>query len=244
MLVPTSRTVVSPAEIVPAFAQSFFDFNGFAPEAIDCAIIVGKLVMECGWWNALDRKQSCWCWNVGNIRGRAPSGDFCLLRGAHEFARPDRVPKGATIIPTPAGHVTPAGMVAYLPPPETQEFRAYASIEEACDDYVEVLSRRFQRSWRQFVGEGTDPALFVDAMKADGYFTGDVTNYRNVAVAVAMRVLADVARLLADALPPYVFPPHALSAAPPEWMPQTSAHTVLPDIVPLVSYDEASLVEV
>lgn len=195
MLVPKARTVVALEPLCPAFCAAFEAAHGSPPEPGDVAMVYGKLCNECGHPGP---GQSCWCNNVGNIRGRSPAGLYCLLAGAHEYAPAGRVPKGWHQIPNPPGHAVPPGMVACLPDDSSrQEFRAYLSLREACDDYVSVLGARFPRAWRELAREGSSPDAFVDALKADRYFTGDPANYRRNVAAVARSVLPRVEALMA-----------------------------------------------
>lgn len=183
LLVPTTRTVVTFESLVTAFAHSFEAAHGEPPEVVDVATICGKLAMECG---RPGPKQSCWCNNVGNVRGVSPEGLFCVLRGAYEFlAIGAALPAGWTEIPLPPGSICPPGQRPVLPPAEQQGFRAYSTLQAACDDYVRVLGARFGHVWRELTAIGTTPRRFVEAMKADRYFTGDVTTYAATVASIA-----------------------------------------------------------
>lgn len=206
MLVSTTRTIVTPEMLVPAFAHAFERVHGEAPEVVDCSCIVGKLFMECG---RPGPNQCCWRLNVGNVRGEAPDGRYCILGKAYEFAAPSAVARlqaaGWKVIVPPAGAAVPAGQVCMLPPPEQQKFRAYETIEAACDDYVHVLGVRFGNAWRELAVEGTTPERFVRAMKADKYFTGDVEKYAATVAAIAREVTPLVEQLLERDADPVTF---------------------------------------
>jgi hypothetical protein len=181
--VDTKRTIVSLYELVQAFVWAFIVVHGEPPEPIDVAFIWGKLIAECGWPGST---QSVWCWNIGNVRGVSPDGLYCVLAGAWELAPEAQVPAllavGYVVMdpPPPQAVVTP-GTVCVLPPPEKQGFRAYTSLREACVDYARTLERRFVRTWKLLTALGTNPALVVQMMKTEHYFSGDLSTYgRNV----------------------------------------------------------------
>lgn len=193
ILVPTVRTLVTFESLAVAFDKAYYDFVGELAEIVDIATICGKLAMECGHPN---QKQCCWCWNIGNCRGVAPAGTYCILAGAYEF-----IAIGA---PLPAGHTecsiasaaTPPGMRCVMPPASQQGFRAYASLDEACADYVHVLGARFGHAWRELTKTDTSPDAFIRALKADRYFTGDVETYAATVASIAKSLVPKIEALL------------------------------------------------
>lgn len=200
--VPRTRTIVTPELLIPAFARAFEKCFGFAPEVIDCAIVAAKMINECGWPDAKDKSgkpaQACWNLNIGNIRGRSRQGKYTLLTGAYEFMPIGKpLPAGARMIDPPPGAIVPPGTYCYLPDPSKQEFRSYDNIDEACEEYVEVLGKHFKNTTRVLLDPNTTPEDFVRAMKTDRYFTGDETTYiRNVA-SVSKRLIGLAEKLLA-----------------------------------------------
>lgn len=201
------RTIVTLDDLAPALIQAF-DVYQLPVEAIDIAIVFGKIVAECGWPGP---SQCCWNWNVGNLRGSSVVGNYTVLAGAYEFAPPDRVPTGAVLIPTPAHATAPAGTVCYLPtnPDVSQRFGAYADLVHGCAEYVAKLHDRFKAAFHTLDLPGSTPAGFVAALHDAHYFTGDATAYtRNVQSGAAWalpRVRGGVATLPAP-------PPAAMDA--------------------------------
>src|SRR5262245_30294726 len=112
MFVAQTRTIVTLPELAAALTRAFRVVWGIEPELIDLAISWGKVIAECGWPGP---GQCVWNFNFGNVRGTSPASNYTVLRQAYEFAEPDKLPPGALRIPTPAGAVTPAGKVCYLP---------------------------------------------------------------------------------------------------------------------------------
>lgn len=193
-LVPKTRTIITLDQFVPSLARAIEDSHGDSPEVVDCCIVWGKFCNECGHPGP---GQSCWCNNIGNIRGVSPKGNYCLLAGAYEFrAVGQPLLPGEKEIPVPAGAKLPPNTYCYLPDPAKQLFRAYADLDEAMDDYVLTLGKRFGRTWRELVASGTTPEAFVAAMKADSYFTGDAAQYTKNVASIARSVMPRVEAIL------------------------------------------------
>lgn len=174
---PVTRTIVTLDALARAVWLAW-------PEAeeIDVATLFGKCIAENGWPN---ERQAVWNWNLGNIRGVSPAGRFHVLRSAWEIVDATKVDAlraiGWTVMVAPSQATVPAGKVCMLPPPDKQGFRAYVSLDEAIADYLVTLGRSFRHAWRVLEDPGTDSAAFVVALKADHYFSGDLTDYiRNV----------------------------------------------------------------
>jgi hypothetical protein len=169
--VKQARTVITLPELTAAVLHVW-------PEAEDedVSILFGKLVAECGWPN---EKQACWNNNVGNIRGVSKRGFYTILGRAYEIVDADRVPSGWYVVPNTFGASVPAGKVCVLPvnPSAQQQFRAYESIIEAIEEYLEVLGRNFVNAWKELRLEHSDPIKFVYNLKAAGYMSGDVKAY-------------------------------------------------------------------
>jgi hypothetical protein len=211
MFVPKTRTIITLEALVPPFVDAFRANLRDEPEVIDVCFIYGKLCMECGHPGPT---QSCWNDNVGNVRGRSARGRYTLLAGAHEYVKIGAIPDGWYEIPNPPGHKLPAGTVAVLPRDTSkQEFRAYfapgddheLSLREACDEYVQVLGKHFKRTLRGLAAKGTVPEDLVHVMKADGYFTGDVTGYAGGVGSVARANIKRVEEMLKRSVEPVIY---------------------------------------
>lgn len=204
-LVPVTRTNITLEALVEALVHVWFDLFGDLPEAIDVAVVFGKLIAENGWPDAPGgRPQSTYGWNLGNLRGEAPDdlgGAYHLLRGAWELANAAAVPgllrAGYVVLdpPPPQAKIT-AGMVCVLPPLGAQKFRAYPDLRAGLTDYLRTLPK-FRKAWDELRGILTDPVRFVLALYADHYFTGNVDAYRRNVVAGTTWALPKVEALLA-----------------------------------------------
>lgn len=194
MFVEKKRTIITLEALVPAWGSAFERLYGEAPEVADLAIIYGKLCTECGHPGP---KQACWNYNLGNIRGTAPDGQYTILQGAYEIFDADKVPAGWYVVPNTFGATLKAGKVCALPTDTSkQNFRSYSNLETACDDYVHMLGSRFKASWRALTGKNTNAEEFVLAMKTDRYFTGDVTQYQYNVGSIARAVIPKVEILM------------------------------------------------
>ena len=67
--------------------------------------------------------------------------------------------------------------VWFYPKHPACRFRAFSDINAGAADYVKMLATRFARAW-PFIDAG-DPRGFVHALKMQGYFTADETQYTN-----------------------------------------------------------------
>jgi len=62
------------------------------------------------------------------------------------------------------------------------KFRAYTNLEDSVDDYLKFLSVKYSKAWIEVLSG--DPGNFVDALKKNGYFTGDLISYRNSVISL------------------------------------------------------------
>jgi flagellum-specific peptidoglycan hydrolase FlgJ len=105
------------------------------------------------------------------------------------------------------------------------KFAAFASLDAGMADWIAFLSQlpRYAHSWAALLSG--DPIAYAHALARGGYYTGDPQAYAHGLASLQ----AEFLRLHLDSVQdiPTRPDPH-----PPEWMPQTSAATVLPGIVP------------
>lgn len=123
----------------------------------------GTLSILVGQWaHETGRGASMLNFNFGGIKGTGPSGASTVYRTREGFG-PDEV--------------------------QVQDrFRAYASAEEGAGDYLSLLGRRYPEALR--AAERGDPAGFVQALKSNGYFTGDPAAYTKSVTGLAQQALS------------------------------------------------------
>ena len=123
----------------------------------------GTLSILVGQWaHETGRGASMLNFNFGGIKGTGPSGASTVYRTREGFG-----------------------------PSEVQvqdRFRAYGSAEEGAGDYLSLLQRRYPEALR--AAERGDPASFVQALKARGYFTGDPAAYAKSVSGLAQQALS------------------------------------------------------
>jgi hypothetical protein len=147
-LLPTVRTPLDPPALRSALESAWRAKYGACPPRNAVAVLMAQAALETG----LD---ACWCWNIGNVKA-GKGQDYCELAGVWEVVDGKRVdlPKGA---------------------PGTQ-FRAFASLEEGARAHLDVLARRFAKAWPAVLA--ADPGAFAGALKAQGYYTAPLADYR------------------------------------------------------------------
>lgn len=122
--------------------------------------------------------RSVWSHNLGNKRPKSKE-PYCILRSAHENAKPEKVPADATLLPPDPKWATPVGEVAYMPNPLRNKFCAWPTLREG----VRALHRfyaeaRFAKAMA--AAAAGDLMGFVFAIHAQKYFTADVHKYHAV----------------------------------------------------------------
>lgn len=145
------KTVVTPPQMLEALGRGWMRLFNSAPSREACAVLIAQWAFETGWGKSMI------CFNPGNIRCPDVNGrwDYCTYN-TWEIVNGARV----------AGPGT---------------FRAFASLEDGCADYLGFLHDRYRGNdgcsavW-DAVTAG-DPDKFVHLIKAHGYFTGDETTY-------------------------------------------------------------------
>ena len=91
--------------------------------------------------------RACWNWNLGNVKCDGSVPWFSMVASEGDES---------------------VMMVS-------SKWRSYDSLDEGALAYLAVLRQRFSRAWSFVVLE--DPTGFVAALKASGYFTGNLAQY-------------------------------------------------------------------
>jgi flagellum-specific peptidoglycan hydrolase FlgJ len=102
------------------------------------------------WAHETDRGRAMLNFNFGGIKGKGPEG-LQTSYVTHEGSGSSRARQVDT-------------------------FRAYSSAESGARDYLELLGRRYPQALA--AAEAGEPAAFVRALKAGGYFTADEQSYQ------------------------------------------------------------------
>jgi hypothetical protein len=244
-LAPTRTTWTTPS-LLDAYATAWAIVIGGQAPRIALAILFSQATLECGHGG-----QSCWNHNVGNIMAFASwTGDAHVLRGAPECFPVGKVPLGWT--EQPSNIACGPGKVSAVPA-KGSRFRAYASFVEGCTDKLRVLSRQWPGAIDALktATDATAVAPFVAGLvKPSRYFTASEVAYASTIRSLVRNVMAQTTEAewpAVDAAPdtqPQTPTSRssqrlrAVNADILDWSPQTSAHTVLPNVVPLVDGDD------
>lgn len=187
--VPSTRTPWELDELLGSLDRAYLAIVGSYVTVEGLAALAAQATLETGRGG-----KSCYNHNVSNIMGVSPEGTFHVLRSAPECAPRDKVPAGATILEH-TNVACPPGSVAYLPPGGSR-FRAYSTLELACEDKLAVLLSLWPRAV-EALGRDTPVeatvASFVAGLKrpiakAD-YFTSDAMSYARSTTSIAREYL-------------------------------------------------------
>lgn len=130
--------------------------------------------------------QNCWNWNIGNVKSRPGDGyDWHALNGVWEGVSPaeaERLIGTGEARPDPsADHAKAVGVgrvsVLFNPPHPQTRFRAFKVLDEAMEDHLKLIARRFAVAWPSVLMG--DVQGFAKALKSKGYFTADPMAYAN-----------------------------------------------------------------
>jgi mannosyl-glycoprotein endo-beta-N-acetylglucosaminidase len=119
-------------------------------------------ILVAHWAHETGRGESMLNYNFGGIKGSGPSGLSAAYKTREGFGENERR--------------------------ITDRFRAYTSASEGARDYVDLLARRYGDAVDNASRE--DPAGFVRALKAKGYFSGEETSYVKSVTGLANQALA------------------------------------------------------
>lgn len=175
--VPVKRTVVSMKDFARAVLACWHLVENQPPSKRAVGVLWAQYAIETG-------GQNCWNWNVGNVKSRAGDGyDWHALNGVWEGVSPDEAKRlvasgEARIDPSPdhakavgAGRVS----VIFQPPHPQTRFRAFTTLDEAMEDHIKLVARRFAPAWPHVLAGNVD--AFARALKSRGYFTADAGAY-------------------------------------------------------------------
>ena len=148
---PNILTHIDPRDLANALVSAWRSIFNEAPKRESILVILAQSALETGRW------RYCHAWNIGNIKHVPGDG-----RG-FTYYRCNEVEHGK--------------VVWYDPPNPACAFRAFRTLEEGAVDHLAFLRKRFAAAWHAV--ELGDPRVFVQQLKAHGYFTADEKPYEN-----------------------------------------------------------------
>lgn len=194
MQLPAVITKIEPAALFAALRDAWIAQMGAPPARASLLVLIAQWALETGWGRA------CYCWNLGNVRHAVGDGRaYCLI---------------------PCSEVIEGKEYKYDPThPEDAKhcmFRAFETLEAGTADYLATIWKNFDKAWPAVV-KG-DPAGYAVLLKAQGYFTANLSLYEKALVALFAKLDKELGPLPAAA-PVGV----ATSVVPPQGQPTPPA---------------------
>jgi hypothetical protein len=167
------KTPVTEAEVYAALARAWQ--KSFASSAARSSL----LVLLSQWALETGRGHSMHCYNLGNVKSRQQSGDWCFFR---------------------CNEIIGGKVVWFDPDDPACCFRAFATLDDGALDYLTTLEQRFTPAWPAVLAG--DPASFSHLLKLARYYTANELQYTKTLVSL----FNEFSRTIATAP---VGPPHA-----------------------------------
>lgn len=118
------------------------------------------------------RGNACWDNNIGNVKHVSGDGhDYTMLTDVWE--------------------IIDGKKVIFQPPHPQTWFRAYRTLGLGMEEHIAFLRKRYAAAWEHV--EAGDPDAFARALKAHGYFTGDLGIYARSLVSLLAEWMHDPA---------------------------------------------------
>ena len=171
------KTPITKEQAIQALWQGWFKYFGANPPKKECLwVLAAQWALETGWGKDM------WGFNFGNAKSVDGDGHDYQYFACDEIlsiATANKYLANAapgTVVVRP---YATAGLVDvwFYPKHPGCRFRAFTDATTGAADYVKMVATRFVRAW-PFVDAG-DPRGFVHALKMQGYFTADETQYTN-----------------------------------------------------------------
>jgi hypothetical protein len=128
-------------------------------------------------------------WNVGNVKSIAGDGlpyTFFdnVWEGLPKAQAEKLIARGEAVLSKNPSHAAAVGpnkvaVIFKAGHPQTR-FRAFASLDEGVEKYLQIMSERFALAWPAVLAG--DPVAFVAQLAARGYFTADAVKYTQAVV--------------------------------------------------------------
>ncbi|HWP06900.1 MAG TPA: peptidoglycan-binding protein [Polyangiaceae bacterium] len=141
-------TPVTTAQVFDALGAAWRNAFAEEPKRASLLVLLSQWALETG------RGKSMHCYNLGNIKSRQASGDWCFF-ACNEIL---------------------GGKVRWFQPDEPECcFRAYPTLDAGAADYLTTLRERFQKAWPAVLAG--DAAAFSHLLRESKYYTADEQQY-------------------------------------------------------------------
>lgn len=176
--VEVKRTVVTLREFTRAVLRAWSHVGQGHPTKEAIAVLWAQNRIETG-------GDYCWNWNIANVK-KVPGDGFnfhCLNNVWEGYAPVDAarlIASGEAREDKNADHAKAVGVdrvsVLFNPPHRQTQFRAFASLDAAMGEHLELLAhKRYTTAWPSVLAG--DYRAFAQALKERGYFTAAASAY-------------------------------------------------------------------
>jgi hypothetical protein len=182
---PAQKTLVTAAQMFDALHSAWVGFLRGEPKKESLCLLVAHWAFETGLGHGM------WNFNIGNVKSREGDGRDYTFFACTENMDVNTANVLVEKLGSQAQVQYVRGTVAtvkFFPKHPACRFRAFASLDLAATDYIELLTERFsdenqeKDAWH-WVVQG-DPAAFSHALKLKGYYTGDEATYTRQVVSI------------------------------------------------------------
>lgn len=171
----------NPKDIKSALITAWLHTFHSSPPPGSIEVLMAHQALETGRWGHMPN------YNLGGIR---PSSDDQLWTSFVTFevltvdVGREWVKKSTLAEPCMVVSTFPDGRVKIQAAPlhPATIFRAFETLEEGIQEYFNVLYNRFSKCWSAVISG--DPSKFVQALKDQHYFTGDLGQYSSAVVSL------------------------------------------------------------
>ena len=172
-----TKTPITKEQAIQALWQGWLTYFGANPPKKECLwVLAAQWALETGWG------KSMWDYNFGNAKSIDGDGYDYQYFACDEILTTAQAQKYLASAPPGTVAIRPYATegladVWFYPKHPGCRFRAFTSAAIGAADYVKMVATRFSKAW-PYVDAG-DPRGFVHALKMQGYFTADETQYTN-----------------------------------------------------------------
>ena len=176
--VESVRTPVDMLAMGRSLGLAWYRLRGKMPTRPAIDLTLGQYAQETG------RGKSCFAFNVGNVKWvDGVQTDYCV-RYCNELLTEKQAQDalsraGVQVDGTPdvilGGVIGGLRIVNFYPPNPASRFRAFATLDEGCLDYLSILGDRFSAAWVYL--DAGDADAFAAALHRARYYTAPESVY-------------------------------------------------------------------
>jgi hypothetical protein len=167
------KTEVTTQEMALALVHAYWKYFRSWPRKDTIRVLLAQWALETGWGKHMH------CFNVGNAKHSFSSGnDYCFFK-CNEILRKDvaelLLHEDPTRVMITSYRANNTCVTWFLPKHPWSRFRAFKTLEDGVYDHLKMVVNRFDGAWPYAVAG--DPEGYCRALKAQKYFTADLSVY-------------------------------------------------------------------